>query len=130
MEQKLLHGKPAVARFLPEAGMVIMVGMVAGGIFKLVAISDHMVVAGDVAEFIMSFDSSIFFIVLLPPVIFSSGYHLHRELFLRFFNPICLFAFGGTMISMSVVAGLLYLVCQGLAFSPTLNELLAFGALM
>lgn len=34
------------------------------------------------------------------------------------------------MISMSVVAWLLNLICQGLAFSPTLNELLAFGALI
>lgn len=111
--------------------MVLLVGMVAGMIIELVAKYAVGDLAGDVAESVLSFDSSIFFIVFLPPIIFNSGYHLHRQLFYRYFTPICLFAFVGSMTSMVLVAILLHGVCYLLPnFSPTFNELLAFGALM
>lgn len=109
--------------------MVIIVGMIAGGFFHLVSLNSADM-AGEVAESILSFDSSIFFIILLPPIIFNSGYHLHRQLLFRYFTPICLFAFAGTMISMVLIAGMLYGICSVLSFSPSFNELLAFGALM
>lgn len=109
--------------------MVIVVGLIAGAFFHLVA-NNSAEMAGEVAESVLAFDSSVFFIVLLPPIIFNSGYHLHRQLLRRYFTPICLFAFLGTMISMGLVAGMLHGICSLLNFSPTLNELLAFGALM
>lgn len=127
---KRLHESPQIAQYLPEAGMVILIGLLAGGIAHVVANTEDYEMAGQVAESVLSFDSTVFFIVLLPPIIFNSGYHLHRGLLLRYFTPICLLAFVGTMVSMVLVAVLLYGVCQVLEFSPTFNELLAFGALM
>jgi len=103
--------------------------MIAGAFFHFVA-NYGARMAGEVAESVLSFNTSVFFIVLLPPIIFNSGYHLHRQLLLRYFTPICLFAFLGTMISMGLVAAMLYGVCTLLDFSPSVNELLAFGALM
>jgi NhaP-type Na+/H+ or K+/H+ antiporter len=129
VSQKRLHDSPKIAQYLPEAAMVIIIGMIAGAFFHLVAYKSTEM-AGDIAESVLAFDSSIFFIVLLPPIIFNSGYHLHRQLLLRYFTPICLFAFAGTMISMGLVAGMLYGICSVLSFSPSFHELLAFGALM
>lgn len=114
--------------------MVIVIGMIAGLIIHLAfnhfGAINFEDMAGEVADSVLSFDSATFFIILLPPIIFNSGYHLHRQLLLRYFTPICLFAFLGTMISMVLIAGMLYGVCALLNFSPTFNELLAFGALM
>lgn len=109
--------------------MVLIVGMIAGGFAQLVA-TNNAEMAGDVAESILSFGPSVFFIVLLPPIIFNSGYHLNVQLLWRYFTPICLFAFLGTMVSMFIIAGILHGICTVLSFSPTFNELLAFGALM
>ena len=61
--QKWLHHSPKVSQYLPEAGMVLLVGMVAGMIIELVAKYAVGDLAGDVAESVLSFDSSIFFIV-------------------------------------------------------------------
>ena len=110
--------------------MVIIVGMIAGGFCQIVADTNDADMAGEVAESVLAFDSSVFFIVLLPPIIFNSGYHLNRQLLLRYFTPICLLAFVGTMVSMGLVAGMLYGVCKLINFDPSFNELLAFGALM
>lgn len=112
--------------------MVLLVGMIAGACMELVLRYATNQMAGDVVESVLAFDSSIFFIVFLPPIIFNSGYHLHRQLLYRYFTPICLLAFCGTMASMVLVASILHVVCSTLLpnFSPTFNELLAFGALM
>ncbi len=109
--------------------MVLSVGLIAGGIAHFVA-NKNAEMVGDVAESILAFGPSVFFIVLLPPIIFNSGYHLNMQLLLRHFTPICLLAFLGTTTSMFLVAGMLYGVCSTLSFSPSFNELLAFGALM
>ncbi|EEC46045.1 phospholipase, partial [Phaeodactylum tricornutum CCAP 1055/1] len=79
-----------------------------------------------------SFSPSIFFVVLLPPIIFNSGYHLRRDLFFRNIVPICMYACIGTAVCTMVVASILY-VCVplfGFGFRPTFLELAAFGALI
>lgn len=130
---KVLHDKPKVGSFLPEAAMVILVGMVAGLITSLTTLgsndNDEMV-ADQVAESVMSFSPSVFFIILLPPVIFNSGYHLRRDLFFRHITPICLFACLGTVICTFVVASLLYFVMPIFRFQAGFLELAAFGALI
>jgi sodium/hydrogen exchanger 8 len=114
---------------MPEAGMIIVVGIVSGGFIHLIA-GDADNMAGDVADSMLSFSPSVFFIILLPPIIFNSGYHLHRQLFFRYISPICLFAFLGTIISMVTVAVILYFTSRYLSFQPSFYELLAFGALI
>eukprot|EP00977_Amphora_coffeiformis_P019032 scaffold6861_cov148-Amphora_coffeaeformis.AAC.1 len=82
---------------------------------------------------LLSFSPNIFFMGLLPPIIFNSGYQLRRELFYRHISPITLFAAVGTTISALVCAGILWGVQQfgwtG-GFNPTALELLAFGSLI
>jgi hypothetical protein len=105
---KFLHDKPALSAVLPEAGMTILVGMIAGALLYLIkpeistghydsfydyaddAVDDA---AGDVdddgaatevqevATGLLSFSATFFFAALLPPIIFNSGYHVNRSKF-------------------------------------------------
>lgn len=130
--QKILHARPKLASLLPEAGMVILVGMVAGALIHWIHGStlQEDEAGNGVTESLLSFSPTIFFVILLPPIIFNSGYHLHRGLFFRYITPICLFACVGTIICTLVVAGTLYSVSSFLTFQPTFLELMAFGALI
>lgn len=142
---KFLHDHPKLASVLPEAGMIILVGTIAGAvIFLTTPISDESrdddddsLFNGSVNEFVakglLSFSPKVFFFVLLPPIIFNSGFTLKRELFFRHIAPISLFACVGTLISSFVVAISLQIVKKlGWTgdFKPHFTELLAFGSLI
>mmetsp|Transcript_14248 Transcript_14248/g.34130 ORF Transcript_14248/g.34130 Transcript_14248/m.34130 type:complete len:691 (-) Transcript_14248:755-2827(-) len=156
---KVLHDHPRVAKIFPEAGMILLTGVLFGAIVELFARnndesssssssnnSQQSGAANDddavqpeeeeesVATSLLSFSPEVFFLVLLPPIIFNSGYHLRKELFFRHFTPICLFAVVGTTVSAFVIAGVLQVVCQHLPFGddfqPTFTELLTFGGLL
>jgi len=135
--QSLLHVRPRIATYIPEAAMVILVGMVAGLLVYLIVggPSDDYAdpdMADGIADSLLSFSPTVFFIILLPPVIFNSGYHLRRDLFFRYMTPICLFACLGTIICALFVAGILQAASP--LFEPYLKasflEFFAFGALI
>jgi len=104
--------------------MIILVGMIAGALFHTF-VPDH-----DMADSLISFSPTVFFVILLPPIIFNSGYHVRRDLFFRFMTPICLYACLGTVICTLAVAGMLHVVSGIFTFDVTILELLAFGALI
>lgn len=85
-------------------------------------------------NFFLLFPSKIFFLALLPPILFNSGYLLQRELFYRHFSAIVLFSIGGTVLSAFGAGGFLWFLSArgwlGDAFDPTPLELLTFGALI
>lgn len=131
---KVMQDHPVVASVLPEAGMILLVGIVAGALVSWFAEEPaNEEEEEDVIMSLVSFSANVFFIALLPPIIFNSGYHLRRELFFRHFAPICLFACIGTLLSAIVIGLILKLVVDlGLtgSFYPPLSELLTFGALI
>ncbi len=47
---------------------------------------------------------TLFYFGLLPPILFNSGFHLRRKLFVRNIKPIFLLAIVGTLISTFVIA--------------------------
>jgi NhaP-type Na+/H+ or K+/H+ antiporter len=112
---KLLHDHPALNSIVPEAGMILLVGMVAGCFLNLFVAptqtdQDDDVYNESVAESLLSFSPNVFFVALLPPIIFNSGYHLRRELFFRHIIPISLFAVVGTVVSAVSISFLLEIV--------------------
>lgn len=85
-------------------------------------------------NFFLLFPSKIFFLALLPPILFNSGYQLQRELFYRHLGAIALFSIGGTVLSAFGAGCFLWFLNSrgwlGDAFEPTPLELLTFGALI
>ena len=168
---KYLHDRPIIASILPEAAMVLLVGIGAGFLIHLfifnrinkggsstsyyeadgddgvdngdddgmdnadtddggAAVYSHNV--EDDLYALLSFSPEIFFVALLPPIIFNSGLRV-GALFFRHFKPIVLFAMVGTTISAISIALILhFIISTGLCttFHPTFAELLTFGALI
>jgi hypothetical protein len=60
---KLLHDRPALSAVVPEAGMIIAVGMIAGWLVRVFSSREPVV------DSLLSFSSDIFFVALLPPII-------------------------------------------------------------
>lgn len=77
-----------------------------------------LITSGDSIRNIISFDYQIFFNLLLPPIILSSGYELHQANFFQNLGTILTFAFAGTFLSAVVIGVILYVF----AFIPgTIN---------
>ena len=141
-----LHETTFVHKVLSEAALVLIVGIAAGAVavqfLKDVVVvqanangnEDDAVVNNEflVVQSLLSFSPNVFFMALLPPILFWSGYQLRRELFYRHITPIVTFAAVGTTLSALSCAGLLWGFEQLsiFSFSPSLLELLAFGSLI
>lgn len=139
VSSKLLQDRPFLASILPEAGMTIIIGILAGYIIFLLSGSPDSAdnsndgVSDEVTDGLLSFSPTVFFFVLLPPIIFNSGFIIKRDIFFRHIVPISLFACVGTAISTVVIAISLQLA-KGVGltgdFKPHFTELLTFGALI
>ncbi|DBA00023.1 TPA: hypothetical protein N0F65_002026 [Lagenidium giganteum] len=109
--------------FMPEAAATIGVGMVASIIC--------MMKSDSITTSLTAFDPNIFFVGLLPPIIFNSGYTMKRRYFFNNITPILTYSIFGTMI-MSIVTGtLVYIVGRiGWMTKFSLAESLTFGSLI
>lgn len=87
----------------------------------------------ELSRFLLSFSENFFFMVLLPPIMFNSGYQLKRELFFRHLKPIISFAVVGTALS-GITTGLVLHGISSMGWTgevqANLFELLAFGSLI
>jgi len=82
---KFLHDRPILSAFLPEVGMTVIVGIIAGLVVYLfygnnVETADSYKSGAEdgVALGLLEFSPTFFFSALLPPIIFNSGYHINR----------------------------------------------------
>lgn len=141
LSSKLHHSK-WLASILPEAGLIIIVGIAAGAFFSIFGENnggdddyddDINNGGGAVVDGLLSFSPKVFFVGLLPPIIFNSGYHIKRELFFRHIVAIFLYACIGTVISTGIVALFMEMMVRSNltgGFKPSLTESLTFGALI
>lgn len=101
-------------------------GAIIGFIFKFIS---HWNIADWTHE--ETFSPTIFFLVLLPPIIFESGYSMHKGNFFENIGSICVFAIFGTAISAIVMgAGIYSLGRLSLTYELTAKEAFAFGSLV
>ncbi|KAL2205075.1 sodium/hydrogen exchanger [Sarocladium strictum] len=87
-----------------ETVISIFAGMIVGLIL--------LITSGDSISNIVRFDYQIFFNLLLPPIILSSGYELHQANFFRNLGTILTFAFAGTFLSAVVIGLILWIFAQ------------------
>ncbi|KAH9361185.1 hypothetical protein HPB48_001543 [Haemaphysalis longicornis] len=73
----------------------------------------------------------MFFLVLLPPIIYESGYNLHKGNFFQNIGSILIFSIIGTTISALVIGGGVYLLgLADVAYKLDFTESFAFGSLI
>ena len=64
---KLLHDRPVLSAVLPESGMIIVIGFIAGVIIQFTF--TFTTAQKEIAKSLFTFSSDVFFVGLLPPII-------------------------------------------------------------
>jgi len=109
---------------LPESGAFLLLGVAVGLLLSL---------SPDEERAFLSFSPSLFFFVILPPIILDGGFTLHRANFFANIGTILLLAFIGTIVN-NILFGLLIYGAAKAGMVP-LNtdsaiESMLFGALI
>mmetsp|Transcript_9648 Transcript_9648/g.35348 ORF Transcript_9648/g.35348 Transcript_9648/m.35348 type:complete len:539 (-) Transcript_9648:132-1748(-) len=86
---------------LHSAGAALLLGVIVGLVTRLVNRVEAF------REWI-DFSDNFFFLFLIPPIIFESGYNMQPTPFFANFGAICCFAFLGTAISAFVTGSMVY----------------------
>lgn len=112
-------------KYLTPSGGAIIVGLILGCIVRYTKSADSL-------QKLMVFTPSTFFLYLLPPIIFESGYNMNKTLFFYNIGSISMFVFLGTFINFLCIGGFIYFVSELLrwTYRLTLVEAMLYGALM
>lgn len=110
--------------WLHEAGATLLLGIVVGLVIWGANTTDK------VTKW-LDFNEEVFFFLLLPPIIFESGFSLQTRDFFNNFGGICGLAFVGTMISTFFI-GIFVWLCGviGICYHLSFLHSLIFGALI
>ncbi|KAL5278867.1 SLC9A8 family protein [Megaselia abdita] len=113
-------------QYIPESIVVVFLGGLIGLFLNI--LSGERITSWKREEV---FSPTGFFLVLLPPIIFESGYNLHKGNFFQNIGSILVFAIVGTTISALVIgAGIYILGVADVAYRLNFSESFAFGSLI
>ncbi|NXM09710.1 SL9A8 protein, partial [Tyrannus savana] len=112
--------------FLPESVAVVSLGILMGAFIKII---EAQKLANWKEE--EMFRPNMFFLLLLPPIIFESGYSLHKGNFFQNIGSIILFSVFGTAISAFIVGGGIYFLGRAdVIYKLNMTDSFAFGSLI
>ncbi|XP_039824262.1 sodium/hydrogen exchanger 2-like isoform X3 [Panicum virgatum] len=103
-------------RWMNESTTALFIGLGTGAVVLFASSGKH--------SRVLMFSEDLFFIYLLPPIIFNAGFQVKKKQFFRNFITITLFGVVGTLISFTIISlgrfspkFHFYLVCQFLSAS-------------
>lgn len=112
-------------QYIPESLAVVFLGAAIGLVMKMSSQN-----LGDWKKE-ETLSPTMFFLILLPPIIYESGYTLHKGNFFQNIGSILVFAIIGTSISAFVIGGGVYILgAIDLAYKLSFTESFAFGSLI
>lgn len=110
-------------RWANESITALLLGLVSGAVVLLVRRGQ--------SSPILIFNEELFFIYLLPPIIFNAGFQVKKKQFFKNFSVILLFGIFGTIISFCLITLGAFLIFKKIGVaSLTLKDYLAIGAIL
>ncbi|GAM28659.1 hypothetical protein SAMD00019534_118350, partial [Acytostelium subglobosum LB1] len=108
--------------FIPESVAIVVYGIIIGIIARFTNSA--------MAERVTTFNPDLFFLFILPTIIFETGFSLPKTDFFHHFIPIIIFAVFGTMISFAVTGAGVYVVgLLGWSYPLSAKDSFIFGAM-
>ncbi|XP_006352635.1 sodium/hydrogen exchanger 4 [Solanum tuberosum] len=109
-------------RWVNESITAIIVGLISGTVILLISKGK--------SSHILRFNEEVFFIYLLPPIIFNAGYQVKKKQFFHNFLTIMSFGVIGVFISSSIIASGSWWIFPKLNFNGlTIRDYLGIGAI-
>lgn len=106
--------------WVPETALAILLGLLSVGLM-----------AGFNEDFLNSFDTVLFFKILLPPIIFVSGFKMNLGVFYQNLTTIMVFANAGTVLNAVVFALGMYAVGSGgVSTRLSITEAMSYGSVV
>lgn len=109
-------------RWMNESITALLIGLATGVVILLIS--------GGKSSHLLVFSEDLFFIYLLPPIIFNAGFQVKKKQFFRNFITIVMFGALGTLVSFTIISfGAMQIFKKMDIGSLDLSDYLAIGAI-